>query len=315
MISIVIALGLTALVGAVFELSFFVVNMLVMMGLAVGIDYALFIVSRFREERQRGRDLMDAVATSGATASRAVFLSGITVVLALIGVLLVLTTIFRSLALGAILVVLVSVIGAMTLLPAVLRLLGDRVDALRLPFRRKQVEGRAARGFWSWIARAVMRRPVIALLASASVLVALAVPFFDINTGFAGVSTLPDSFESKRGFELLDDEFAFGQTDPVEIVIDGSVAARDVQQGVASLQGLLAADGRLGTATVTTGANGVTLLSAPLVGETVSHEAMLAVSTLRDDYIPQAFPADADSVFVGGTTAENLDFDEITSTW
>ena len=314
-ISIVIALGLTALVGTAFELSFFVVNMLVMMGLAVGIDYALFIVSRFREERQRGREVLDAVAVSGATASRAVFFSGITVVLALIGMLLVPTTIFRSLALGAILVVLVSVIAALTLLPAVLRLLGDRVDALRLPFRRKQVEAQPDRGFWAWVARAVMRRPAVALLASAAVLLALAVPFFDINTGFAGVSTLPDSFESKRGFELLDEEFDFGQTDPVEIVIDGSVAAPDVQEGIAELQGLLAADGRFGTATVTPGGGGATLVSTPLVGETVSDEAMQAVSTLRADYIPQAFPAAADSVFVGGTTAENLGFDEITSTW
>ena len=157
-VSIAVALGLTALVGQAFELSFFVVNMLVMMGLAVGIDYALFVVTRFREERRRGLEKLDAISAAGGTASRAVFVSGITVVLALLGMFLVPTTIFRSLATGAILVVLVTVLAAMTLLPAVLSLLGDRVDALRLPFfgRRPVDEGR---GFWASVARAVMRRP------------------------------------------------------------------------------------------------------------------------------------------------------------
>ena len=317
-ISIVIALGLTALVGTAFELSFFVVNMLVMMGLAVGIDYALIIVSRFREERLRGREVIDAIATSGATASRAVFFSGITVVLALIGMLLVPTTIFRSLAVGAILVVLVSVIAAMTLLPAILRLLGDRVDALRLPFTRRaaKTDAQYQRGFWPWVTRGVMKRPAIALAASAALLIALAIPFFDLNTGTAGISTLPDSFESKQGFVILDEEFSFGQTEPVEIAIEGPIASPEVQQDIAELQALLATDGRFGTGTLTTSESGqVALLSAPLIGETVSDEAIDAIHTLRDDYAPQAFANSAAEVFVGGATAELLDFDEITSTW
>ena len=143
LVSIVVALGLTALVGQAFVLSFFVVNMLVMMGLAVGIDYALFVVTRFREERSRGLEKLDAISVAGGTASRAVFISGVTVVLALLGMFLVPTTIFRSLATGAILVVLVTVVAAMTLLPAVLSLLGDRIDSLRVPFigRRPVEEG------------------------------------------------------------------------------------------------------------------------------------------------------------------------------
>ena len=142
LVSIVVGLGLTALVGAGFELSFFVVNMLVMMGLAVGIDYALFVVSRFREEREKGLEKLEAIAAAGSTASRAVFFSGVTVVLALVGMFLIPSTIFRSLAVGAILVVLVTVIAALTLLPAVLSLLGDRINALRIPFVRPAERGR-----------------------------------------------------------------------------------------------------------------------------------------------------------------------------
>jgi len=123
-----ITLGIVGLLGTLWDFSFFTPNLITMMGIAVGVDYALFIVSRYREERHSGRGKDDAIRASGATASRAVFFSGMTVVLALAGMLLVPTTIFRSLAGGAIVVVLVSVASSMTLLPAVLSLLGDRVN-------------------------------------------------------------------------------------------------------------------------------------------------------------------------------------------
>ena len=116
LLSIVIAVALTALVGQAFEVSFFVVNMITAMGLALGIDYALFILSRFREERGRGLEKIDAIVASGATASRAILFSGIAFVLAMFGMLLVPDTILRSLALGAILVGIVSVLAALTLL-------------------------------------------------------------------------------------------------------------------------------------------------------------------------------------------------------
>jgi putative drug exporter of the RND superfamily len=123
-----ITLGVVGLLGTLWSFSFFTPNLISMMGIAVGVDYALFIVSRYREERHNGREKPDAIRASGATASRAVFFSGMTVVLALAGMLLVPTTIFRSLAGGAIIVVLVSVASSMTLLPAVLSLLGDRIN-------------------------------------------------------------------------------------------------------------------------------------------------------------------------------------------
>ena len=140
LVAIVVALALTALVGQAFDLSVFVVNMLTGMGLALGIDYALFIVSRYREERNRGREKLDAVTVSGATASRAVLFSGTAFVLAMLGMLLVPDTILRSLAAGAILVGIVSVVAALTLLPAILGLLGDRVNALRIPWLGRRIE-------------------------------------------------------------------------------------------------------------------------------------------------------------------------------
>jgi putative drug exporter of the RND superfamily len=129
MTSIIVALGLTAAIGTGYQLSFFVTNMITMMGLAVGIDYALFIVSRYRDERGAGVDTLTAIETSAGTAGRAVAYSGITVVVALVGLLLVPNNIFLSLGIGAILVVLVAVLASMTLLPAMMWALGDRFDA------------------------------------------------------------------------------------------------------------------------------------------------------------------------------------------
>jgi uncharacterized membrane protein YdfJ with MMPL/SSD domain len=307
-VSIVVALGITALIGQGFELSFFVVNMLVMMGLAVGIDYALFVVSRFREERAKGLEKIDAISAAGSTASRAVFFSGVTVVLALIGMFLVPSTIFRSLAVGAIAVVLVAVAAAVTLLPAVLSLLGDRVDALRIPFLRRRSEG----GLWARIARAVMRRPVVSLVASVAILIAASIPFFGINTGFAGVSTLPDSFESKRGYLLLDEEFGYG-TAPAEIVIDGDVASPSVQSGIKRLEALIAADDAFERPELTVSdAGDLAVMSVLLDGEAESATATAGVEKLRDDYVPEAFAGAPAEVFVGGETAENVDFFDIT---
>src|SRR5262249_30181741 len=160
-IAIVVALGLCALVAEAFTLSVFVVNMLTGMGLALGIDYSLFVVSRYREERDGGREKLDAIGMAGATACRAVLFSGSLCVIALTGMLLVPSNVMKSLAVGAIMVGIVSVLAALTLLPALLGLLGDRVNALRIPFvGRGTGEGR----FWGGVVRRVMKRPVVSLV-------------------------------------------------------------------------------------------------------------------------------------------------------
>jgi putative drug exporter of the RND superfamily len=137
LVAIVVALGAVGLLGLLFHFTFTVTNMVSMMGLAVAIDYSLFIVSRYREERRSGLPKLDAIEAAGATASRAVLFSGMTVVLALLGMLIVPNSTFRSLGFGAILVVIAAVAAALTLLPALLALLGDRIERVRV-FRRKR---------------------------------------------------------------------------------------------------------------------------------------------------------------------------------
>ena len=239
LLSIVVAVALTALVGQAFEVSFFVVNMISAMGLALGIDYALFILSRYREERGRGLEKIDAIVASGATASRAVLFSGIAFVLAMFGMLLVPDTVLRSLALGAILVGIVSVVAALTLLPAVLSLLGDRVNALKIPWvGRRAIASAGSEGrFWSALVRGVMRRPLVCLVAATALLLGLALPVLAIDTGVSGLSTLPDRFPSKQGFDALNRDFPGASVDPAQIVIQGDVSSAPVRSAIETARG------------------------------------------------------------------------------
>jgi putative drug exporter of the RND superfamily len=315
-LAITAAIGLVALLGLAFDFSFFVTNMITMMGLAVTIDYSLFIVSRFREERRAGHAKLEAIELAGATASRAVLFSGMIVVLALVGMLLIPTTLFRSLATGAILVVVTAVAASLTLLPALLGLLGDRVNALRVR-RRSSLERQRQGGIWVAVSRAAMRRPVLSLLAAVAFLVVAATPVFDLRTGNAGVSTLPDDFASRRAFTVLATEFSGGLTNPVEVVVAGDADDRDVRQGVARLRALLAADRGFGPSTVEVNdARDLSVVSASVTGDPSGPEAVDAVTRIREDFAPQAFPAGTPAeVLVGGTTAFNKDFFDLTDAY
>lgn len=312
MASIFIAVGIVAVVGQVVQFSFFVTNMISMMGLAVGIDYSLFIVSRYREERHRGLDKLAAIEATGATASRAVFFSGLTVVLALLGMILIPNSIFKSLGAGAIFVVVVAVLASLTLLPAVLGLLGDKVNALRI-HRRKAVDPGYQGGFWDRVTRTVMRRPVVSLVAGVAILLACASSALDMRTGFAGVSTIPDELPSKQAFDVLTRDFPGGLSSPVQIVVDGPAGDPATASSIDTLQESLAADGLFGEAEVTVNdAGDLTLIAVPVNGDPSSKAAVDAVGRVRDDYIPGAFPDGGPArALVGGITAFNSDFFEV----
>ena len=314
--AIPIALGITALVGQLWDFSFFVTNMITMMGLAVGIDYSLFIVSRYREERAKGYDKLAAIGAAGATASRAVFFSGLTVVLALLGMLIVPTTIFRSLAAGSIFVVIVSMMASLTLLPALLSLLGDRVNAVRLFRRKVKPDSERKNGFWDKVTHGVMRRPVASLLIGAGLLLLAAFSYLDINTGFAGVSTLPDDARSKQAFEVLSADFSGGLNSPIEIVIDGDIDSPEVQSGIEDLETALGDDPLFGPSQLEVNEAGdLAVLSAPIKADPTSELAVASIAPLREDVVPAAFESSGAEVLVTGDTAFNKDFFDLTDTY
>jgi RND superfamily putative drug exporter len=316
--SIVVALGLCAIVAEATTVSVFLVNMLTGMGLALGIDYSLFVVSRYREERGMRQPELEAIGTAGATASRAVLFSGTVFVIALSGMLLVPSNVMKSLALGAIAVGIVSVVAALTLLPAVLGVLGDRVNALRVPWLGRNVgrqsadEGR----FWGAVVGSVMRRPIVSLVVFAGLLLALAAPAFGLRLGASGVSTLPDRLEAKRGFEALARDFPDASASAALIVVEGNARSRPVRRAIARLRSDLAHDPVFGASELRVSSDGrLAAIGTLVAGDKTGARALDAVRHLRAVEIPRAFAGTNAHVVVGGDTADNVDFIDAMNAW
>jgi RND superfamily putative drug exporter len=317
-VSIVVALGLVAVAGQVFELNLFVVNMLVAMGLALGIDYSLFIVSRAREERGHGAAPRAAIVATAGTATRAVVLSGSAFSLAMLGMLLVPDMILRSLAFGAIVVGVVSMLVALTLQPALLMVLGDGVDRLGVPWLGRRVAAAAGRPgrVWTRLVRAVLRRPAVALLASVALLVTAASPVLGLQIGSSGSSSLPDRTVAKQGLLAIQRDFPSGVMQPITVVVDGERTEPGTRAGLRRLRASLERDPVFAAtaAAVRTGP-AITVLSVPLRAQPHSRRASAAVDRLRQVYVPAAFPAAAGRVKVGGGPAEDRDYHALIARW
>ena len=317
-VSILVALGLTALLGQAFELSVFVVNMISGMGLALGIDYSLFVVSRYREERRLGRAQLDAIGTVGSTASRAVLFSGTAFVLAMVGMVLVPDTILRSLATGAIAVGVVTIVAALTLLPAVLALLGDRVNAGRVPWLGRRVEASAgAEGrVWSRVVRSVTRAPARATALAAGALVLATLPVLGIERGLTGVRELPDRFAAKQGFTILEQEFGVGTVDSVEVVVSGDVGTPPVAGAIERIAGVLRADPAFRNPQVERSPDGkLAVVEALVAGDSRDERALRAVQLLREEVLPSVLAGTGGQALVTGETAEVLDYRRLTDRW
>ena len=311
--AVAVALGLVALIGQLVEFNLFVTNVVSMIGLAVGIDYSLFVVSRYREERKKGLPKLEAIGVAGATANRAVFFSGMTVVIALLGMFVMPTTISRSLATGAILVTLASLAASMTLLPAIVALLGDRVNWPRLARRARVGSDHDPRGgTWDRLTRGVMAHPVVYLLAAVTVLGGLGAFYTQLHLGTSqNVSQLPDGFRSKEAFLTLEREFAGGFTEPARIVVVGDVDRPEVQAAIEELRAAVAGSGAFAprTQVVPSPDGGAVEIDAFFLGDPSTEAAFQAIRDLRSEVVPAAFDGVRGvEVLVGGNTAFFTDF-------
>ncbi|HEY3524252.1 MAG TPA: MMPL family transporter, partial [Candidatus Limnocylindrales bacterium] len=202
---------------AVDPVSAYASQLVVLIGLAVAVDYSLFLVSRFRTELRRGRQVRDAIRTASATAGRAVFFSGLAVMISIAGLLLLDDPLFKSMAIATIAVVLVSVVGSLTFLPAALSILGGGVNRLRIPFfGREREEGTGA---WASLVRAVMRRPVLLGGAAAVLLIVIGTPVARLHLGAVDLSSFPDSVDSVRAFRLLNDKWPSGTELQLQVAV------------------------------------------------------------------------------------------------
>jgi RND superfamily putative drug exporter len=212
--AVTVTLGIFWVLGQVLDISVFAMNVATLLGLAVGIDYALFMVGRFREELAAGRAVAEAVETTVATAGRSIFFSGITVVVGLLGLMIIPYMSMRSMGLGGALVVFVSVLAALTLLPALLGMIGPRVNSLR-------VIGRKSDGglFWRRWSDWVMRHPVPVLIGTVALVVVFAWPVLRLQSDIPGATALPRDSESRQGYDLLLERFDAAALSPVEVLV------------------------------------------------------------------------------------------------
>ncbi|MGE3325246.1 MAG: MMPL family transporter [Acidimicrobiia bacterium] len=289
-----IAVGFASLhlATSVTPLSVWSMNFSMMIGLAVGIDYALFIVSRYREEREDGKDASEAMASTLDTAGKAVFLSALTVVLSLAAVFLVPIMVFRAMALGMIFSVAAVATASLTLLPAVLVSLGDRV----LVAKAQDDPDRAAEGRWTrWTARA-MKRPAITLSIGLAVLLALAAPALGMRLGMPGARVVDEGRSSRDGYEMLVSAFGPGAAGPLFVTVDASEAEQVVTTAQAD-SGVV--DARIVSEPAANGRTVVRITPSTAVDDAKTSDL---IARLRD-----SIPAAAPTAEVGGPAAQNYD--------
>ncbi len=298
--------------------SVFVTNMASMIGIGVAVDYSLFILARYREERRDGRDCDEARAEALSTSGLAVAFSGLAVIVSLAGLWMVDNQALRSMALGAMTVVAVSILTATTLLPALIAMLGDRVmpggivaRVLRFVkhtlFRRPRPTAAAVAGpgFWDRWARRVMARPVLAMTGAAAILLLLASPVLSMDTGTTALQQFPKDSDVRVGNELASAQLG-GGADPIQVV--ASFPAATDRAAVARFAGELREQPGISTVAAPVYAGDSVLVEATSVATSDSEAARSLVERLRQSFVPaSALAAAASSVDIGGETARTDD--------
>lgn len=305
-------LGLVGLLSQLVPMQETVSSVVLLVGLAVGVDYTLFYLRREREERRRGASPSEALAIAAATSGRAVLVSGVTVMIAMAGMLLAGDSTFVSLGLGSMLVVAVAMIGSITVVPAVLSLLGDRVERGRIPFLSRR-SGRAAGRRWEVILRHVLRRPAVAAVLSAGLLVVMAWPALGMRTALPSLSDFPSDLPVMQTYERLQGAFPGDQVPGVVVVSARDVTAPVVRDRLAVVRDRVAAAPHLdGPVDVTVSPDRrVAVLHVPMAGTGTDAASLAALRELRGDVVPAAFGGiDGVRVAVTGEAAGTKDFSD-----
>ncbi len=259
------------------DVSVFAINIVTLLGLGLAIDYALFVVSRFREELAAGFEVEDAVARTMATAGRTVAISGLTVAVSLGALLLFPMNFLQSMGLGGIAAVLMAMAAALTTLPALLGVMGHRVDSLRLPWRRgRAVEGAADDGAWARLAHWVMRRPLIVTGVTVTLLAVLGAPFFQVAFGGVDARVLPADAESRVASDLLAEEFPSASAAPIDVLLQGAdeAAVTSATQMFGDVSGVT-------SATVTATEGDAAVVSLAYEGESSEESVQQIVTDVR----------------------------------
>jgi uncharacterized membrane protein YdfJ with MMPL/SSD domain len=312
--SVAATLGLLAFPSQLFPVDDAANSVILLIGLAVGVDYSLFYLKREREERAAGRGPEAALEAAAATSGRAVLISGLSVIVALTGMFLGGSEIWTSIAVGTIMVVAIAVAGSLTVLPATLSWLGDRVEKGRIPglARVRRTEGNSR--VWSAVLDRVLRRPAVSAIAATAFLLVLAAPVLDMKTALTGAADLPRSVEIMKTYDRIQATFPGGPLPAVVAVQADDVTAPAVREGLADFREQAVGTGLMQEPITVqrNEANTVALVSVPLDGTGTDEASNRALAALRDDVLPATLGGvDGVEAAVTGETAASKDFNDL----
>ena len=298
--AVLAALGLTHLSSSFLHEADATANVMLLMGMAVGVDYSLFYFKREREERARGASRKEALERAAATSGRAVLVSGLTVMTAAGGLMLSGNSVFTSLGVGTILVVLVAVLGSLTVLPALLSKLGDRVEWGRLPFLGSNRESR----IWRAVLRPALRFPKITVVGSVALLLAIAAPALHMHSRDDGVGEAPQSLPVVKAYNQVTKAFGTTSAPAVVVMHAPNIDTPRVRSGIAALRRAVHRPVK-----EVRHADNTLELDVPLAGDGADAVSLRALHTLRSQIIPSTIGAvPGVAVAVTGETAANADF-------
>ncbi|MDX6722081.1 MAG: putative drug exporter of the superfamily [Solirubrobacteraceae bacterium] len=317
--AVMATLGLVALPSQIVPMDDMISSIILLIGLAVGVDYTLFYVRREREEKARGASKLEAVHTAAATSGRAVLVSGFTVMAAMAGLLLAGDRTFTSLGVGAIMVVAVAMIGSVTVVPAVLAVLGDKIDRGRIPFlhrlRRSPKGAPGESRVWGAVLTRVLKRPALSAGLSAAILVALAIPAFSMHTVQTGTDDLPRKLEVMRVYDRMQAAFPGGEIPAVVAVQAADVTTPQVAAAVKRLEARVVATGTM-NAPVDVSVSPdrhVALISVPMKGNGTDDVSARAVAALRAGIVDETVGGapGVRQAYVSGMAAQSQDWNDL----
>jgi uncharacterized membrane protein YdfJ with MMPL/SSD domain len=309
--AVIATLGLLALPSQLVPMDANVSAVVVLVGLAVGVDYSLFYLRREREERRAGRSAEASLQAAAATSGRAVLVSGLTVIVAMAGMLLSGDPTFTSFAVATMTVVAVAMFASLTVLPAVLSKLGDRVERGRIPFLRRRRAGRSA---WAGVVGWTMRHPVASVVGATGVLVALAIPAFGMHTVVSGPDDLPREIPIVKTYDRITAAFPGEGAETTVVVQAHDVTSGPVAAAISDLRREAEADPAVaGEVRVSTnGAGTVAAVEIPTAGNGSDAAATRAMEGVRDRLVPAAFDGvPGAKVDVTGDAAQSKDFNDL----
>ena len=286
---------------------------ILLIGMAVGVDYSLFYLRREREERTTGAKPRSALLRAAETSGQAVLISGVTVLIAMAGMFIAGNKIFTGMAIGTMIVVLCTMLGSLSVLPAALSKLGDRVDRLRVPFFGKRKHAASESRFWGWVLDRVLRRPVLAIVLFGGLLVASATPILSMHTKLPSFTDMPKELPIVQTYKAVIAAFP-GAPTPAEVVVRApDVRSTGVATALRRLERQAVATGQMYEPIVRTYSrdNTVVEMQIPIAGNGDDARSLAALETLRADVLPGVFGGVASVDYaVTGETAGTHDFNE-----